>query len=146
LTASEQIYSSAEYGFSLRYPDSLVILSEPATRLESRPPLLRRVRFQEKEIAKTEFAEREPPRFSIQVFAAPAISLRVWLDAHGRVPGRAVVTEVKREGAREGLRVRDPRLLAPNEFFYYLTPRYVIQVTPLGPEGAAMLDSLRFDR
>lgn len=124
-------------GFTLSYPDSLVLLPEPDPPPERRPPLVRRVRFLDRELAGAETADLEPPRIAVEVFAAPAGSLRPWLEAHGRIPAGAAVEALEVPGAREALRIRDPRLIAPNEFYWYLTERHAFLVVALGPEGEA---------
>lgn len=130
-------------GFSVRHPESLVILPETDPLPDLRPPLVHRVRFLGRELAAADTAALEPPQLSVEVFAAPPGPLRQWLEAHGRLPGGAGVQVVTVPGAREALLVRDPRQLAPNEFLWVTTDRYAFLVVALGPDGEAMRSSFR---
>lgn len=125
-------------GFTVRYPGSLVILEEPSSLPDRRPPLLHRVRFLDRELAAGDTAALEPPQLSVEVYAAPPGPLRPWLEENGRIPGGAGVELLEIPGAREALRIRDPRMLAPNEFFWVATGRHAILIVALGPEGEAM--------
>jgi hypothetical protein len=136
-TAAWKVYQDPAFGFSLRVPESLVIL--PAGPLpERRPPLVHRVAFLDRGLAASETAALQPPQLAVEVFAPAAGPLRSWLEANGRLPAGGGVTALSLPGAREGLRVRDPHLSAPNEFLYYATDRAVIALIPLGAEGSAM--------
>jgi hypothetical protein len=130
-------------GFSVRYPSEYVVLPEPRPLPDSTPRLVQRVRFQVKQIAAGQFADTEPSTFRVEVFDAPAGSLRTWLDANTRLPSGAVVQAVTAPQTREAARVTTPLLLAPNVFYYYLTARYVFYVVPLGPFTDDMLASFR---
>jgi hypothetical protein len=136
-------YRDTAYGFTLRYPDSLVFLPESGPLPERRPPLLHEVRFLDRQLAQSETAALQPPQLAVEVFAPAAGPLRDWLRENGRLEGPAGVEELSAPGAREALRVRDPRLPAPNEFFYYSTDRGVIALIPLGTEGSAMVGTFR---
>jgi len=143
-TAGWKTYHDPACGFSLRYPASLLILPEALP--ERRPPLLHRVAFLDRGLAASETAALQPPELAVEVFAATSGSLRSWLEANGRLPGGATaspLTALEAPGAREALRVRDPRLSAPNEFFYYAAERCVIALIPLGREGSAMAGTFR---
>lgn len=139
-TTEWRTYQDSSFGFSVRYPDSLRILPEKLP--ERRPPLLHRVAFLDRGLAASDTAALQPPQLAVEVFAPAAGPLRSWLEANGRLPGGGV-TVLSLPGAREALRVRDPHLSAPNEFFYYATDRGVIALIPLGPEGSAMVGTFR---
>ena len=142
--AGWQTYTDSAYGFSVQYPEEYVILAEAALPTPTRPPAVQRVRFQEKRIAASQFAELEPARFSIDVFEhRPAVALRDWLRSGEVMPAGASVTPVQIEGAQEALRVALRQQLAPNEFDYVSTARYVYRLTPLGQHGEQMLASFR---
>jgi hypothetical protein len=136
-------YQDPVTGFSVRYPSEYVVLPEPRLLPDSTPRLVQRVRFQNKQVAAGQFAEVEPPAFRVEVFDAPAGSLRDWLDANKRLPQGAAVQAVAAPQTREAARVTTPLLLAPNVFYYYLTTRYVFLVVPLGPFTDDMLASFR---
>jgi hypothetical protein len=141
-TTECKTYRDPSFGFSVRFPGSLGILPEKPLP-ERRPPLLHRVAFLDRGLAASDTAALQPPQLAVEVFAPAAGPLRSWLEANGRLPGGAGVTALSLSGAREVLRVRDPHLSAPNEFFYYATDRGVIALIPLGPEGSAMVETFR---
>lgn len=130
-------------GFTFRYPGSLVILPETEPPPDRRPPLLHRVRLLDRELSTADTADLEPPHFLVEVFAAPSGPLRPWLEENGRIPPRSGVEVLEMPGAREALRVRDPRMLAPNEFFWYRTDRHAFLVVALGPEGEKVRGTFR---
>jgi hypothetical protein len=136
---SWKTYQDSAFGFSLRYPDSLVM--QPETRPERRPPLLHRVAFLDRDLAGSDTAALQPPELAVEVFAPTSGPLLAWLKANGRLAGSTASMTVP--GAREALRVRDPHLSAPNEFFYYATDRGVIALIPLGAVGSAMVKTFR---
>jgi hypothetical protein len=132
------------FAFEIRHPEGYVTLEEPVLPASTQPPVLQRLRFQEKQIALGLFAEREPPRLSIDIFArSPAVPLREWLQSQNLLPARATLAVIQLAGAREGLRVTLPQQIAPNEFLYFSTDRYVYRLVALGGNGAAMLASFR---
>lgn len=141
-TTAWKTWRDPAFGFSLRYPGSLLILPENPLP-ERRPPLLHRVAFLDRQLAASETADLQPPQLAVEVFAATSGPLRAWLEANGRLPAGGGVTDLKLAGAREAVRVRDPHLSAPNEFFYYATERGVIALIPLGAEGSAMVETFR---
>lgn len=131
------------YGFAFSYPSSLVLLAEPDSLPDRRPPLVHRVRLLDRELAAGDTAELEPPQFSVEVYAAPGGPLRPWLESLGRIPAGAAVEILEVSWAREALRVRDPRLIAPNELYWYVTGRHAFLVVALGPEGEAVHETFR---
>ena len=140
-TAGWKTYRDPAFGFSLRYPDSLLIL--PETLPERRPSLLHRVAFLDRGLAASETAALQPPELAVEVFAPTSGPLRSWLEANGRLPAGASAAPLKSSGAREAVRVRDRRLSAPNELVYYATERGVIALIPLGAAGSAMVGTFR---
>jgi hypothetical protein len=141
-----QTHSDTSYGFAIDYPPEYVVLPERPASGESRPPALRNVRFQHRDIAAGQFADREPARFTIEVFERNGrTTLRGWLEEVGRLPQAAVVSPVRLQGAREGLRVQMRQQLAPNEFVYFATAAHVYALTPVGEHGDQMLASFRLE-
>lgn len=137
-------YRNRAYGFSIKYPGSYVILGEPKEASEGARPALARVRFQEKSIASGQFADHEPPRFSVEVFGnSGGESLRGWLAATRWLDERDGVGPLELDGALEGLRVQKAVQMAPNKFYFYRTERYVFILTPLGEHGQEMLSSFK---
>ena len=121
-----------------------MILAEATLPTPTRPPAVQRVRFQDRQIAAGQFAELQPAMFSIDVFERrPAVALGDWLRSDDVLLAGASVTPVQIEGAQEALRVALRQQLAPNEFVYVSTARYVYRLTPLGQHGEEMLASFR---
>ncbi len=142
--AGWQTYTDTAYGFSIQYPKEYVILAEATLPTPTRPPAVQRVRFQDRQIAAGQFAELQPAMFSIDVFERrPAVALGDWLRSDDVLLAGASVTPVQIEGAQEALRVALRQQLAPNEFVYVSTARYVYRLTPLGQHGEVMLASFR---
>ena len=139
-----QMHTDPTYGFAVEYPKGYVILKEGTLPTPTQPPAVQRVRFQRKDIAAGQFADREPPVLTIHVFArSSGRSLRDWLDSFGLLPPGSEIATVQLPGAREGVRVALRQQLAPNEFLYFATDKYVYGLIPFGPEGANMLRSFR---
>ena len=140
-----QTYRDADYAFAIEFPPDYVIQAEPAQPPASRRPPLRRVRFQQRDIAAGQFADREPAQFTVEVFERIGRQgLREWLQSEGRLPQGAVVTPVRLEGADEGVRVQMRQQLAPNDFVYFARGEYIYALTPLGEHGDQMLATFRF--
>ncbi len=143
-TAGWLMHTDSTYGFAVGYPNDCVILKEATLPTPTQPPAVQRVRFQQKDIAAGQFADLEPPRFTIRVFTrSSGRSLREWLDSFGLLPPGSEISAVRLEGASDGLRVALRQQLAPNEFVYFATDKYVYGLIPLSPESADMLASFR---
>ena len=143
-TAGWLMHRDSTYGFAVGYPNDYVILKEAALPAPTQPPMVQRVRFQQKDIAAGQFADLEPPMFTIHVFTrSSGRSLRDWLDSFGLLPPGSEISAVRLEGASDGLRVALRQQLAPNEFVYFMTDKYVYGLIPLGPDKAEILASFR---
>jgi hypothetical protein len=145
-TARWRLYQNKTHGFSIKYPREYVILREPTSGPEThvKPEALVRVRFQDRKVLSYETAELEPPQFSLSVFEDPAARpLRRWLEDTTLLSAGDAVEQVRLEGAAEGLRVRSPRLMAPNEFYYYRAGQRIFLLVPLGQHSEAMLSTFR---
>jgi hypothetical protein len=130
-----------ERRFALRHPAAYVVLPEAGA-----PPggAVYRLRLQERTLAASEGAALEPPKLTLEVFElGGAPSLSEWLAAHGRLPSGASREAVSAPGVEEGVRVRLRVQLAPNEFVYFRSARFVYALTPLGPDGPALIESFR---
>ena len=129
-------YSEPAYAFSISYPASFVVLPDSSPPV---PGLVKRVRFQDRQIASSPLADREPERFLIQVFRwTQPTSLETWLRAAGKLPPDGDVSRFSWPGAREALVVRHRSAMAPNEFYYFATNNWAYALTPLG-DGSTML-------
>ncbi len=143
-TKGWQMHTDPIHGFAIDYPKGYVILKEITLPTPTQPAAVQRVRFQRKDIAAGQFADREPPMLTIQVFPRPSgRSLRDWLNSFGLLPPGSEITAVQLPGAREGVKVALRQQLAPNEFLYFSTDQYVYSLIPFGPESAKMLTSFR---
>ncbi|MEK6786210.1 MAG: hypothetical protein AABY61_12090 [Nitrospirota bacterium] len=146
-TKDWQMHTDPTYGFAVEYPKEYVILKEVTHPTPTQPAAVQRVRLQRKDIATGQFADLEPPMLTIQVFPRPSgRSLRDWLNSFGLLPPGSEITPVQLQGAHEGLRVALRQQLAPNEFLYFATDRYMYGLIPFGPEGEKMLTSFRLTR
>lgn len=136
-------HTSAAFGFAMDYPQNFVVMQEPSTLPDTRPALVHRVRFQTRTLATSQFADLEPPKLKIEVFAAAPGSLREWLQTFNKLSTSAEVLAFSVAGAREALHVADRRLLAPNAVYYVSSSRFVYALTPLDDTGARMAQSFR---
>ena len=135
-------YQDKSYGFSISYPDTYVILDEIELLKDVDPALVRRVRFQDKELASGATAKLEPPQFSIEVYEKPAIdTLQAFIGA--KIPGWSI--ESFKLGDLQGYRVSSNRLMAPNEFYFFESSKYIYKLTPLGPYSQEMLQSFKIE-
>lgn len=145
-------HNDETYGFFIKYPNTYVILPEPSALPVTTPQIVYRVRFQDKQKASGQFADREPAQFSIHVFELDEpVELLDWLKTQGLLPtqqtpaeGRSAGAEpVQLAGAGEGWRVLLPRMLAPREFYYFASEKNVYRLTPLGLHSQDMLASFQ---
>lgn len=145
--AEWRTYTDKAYGFSIKYPDTLIVLREPKSQPVTTPRFVHRVRFQDKQLASAQTADLEPPQFSIEVLehngSAP---LREWLRSNAQIGADDTVELVHLDGAEDGLRLRYAVQLAPNDFYYFARGKYIFRLTPLGLHGEEMLNSFRFDK
>jgi hypothetical protein len=136
-------YHDTAFGFSILYPSTYTLLTEPATYANTAPPLLHRVRFQEQDLVRSAIAALEPARFSIEVFANPtALPLLPWLEHNGMLPPHSDLQPFP-IAERAGIRVLRRELVAPGQFIFVDNNRWVYRLTPLGPYADAMLRSFR---
>jgi hypothetical protein len=135
-------YTNTRYEFAFSYPGDYGIVPE-RTAPESGADF--RLRVQEKELLASDFVDREPARFMVEVFLLPQpVSLTSWLRSTNRLTPDAVSSPLALRGAQEGLRVQRRQQLAPNEISYFIKGNLVYALTPLGPQSAAILASFHF--
>ena len=138
------IYTDTAFGFSIRYPATYGILPEPQPLPATTPPRMHRVRFQDKQRALGQFADREPAQFTIEVFESDSsVPLRDWLQSVGLAPKLAVFDQVYLDGSGQGLRVRLRVLIAPNEFYFFASEKYAYRLIPLSPHSQDMITSFK---
>jgi hypothetical protein len=135
-------YVDGQFGFSISYPDTYVILPESAQLPQGGAPgLVHRVRFLDGHLAKSETANLQPPDFKIELFENPAgTPLRAWVDANA--PGGSI-KEVKLKDV-SCLEVTMTTLMAPNEFIFCAWNTHIYRLTPLGAYSEQMLGSFKF--
>ena len=143
-TAGWRTYNDKNYGFSIKYPRSFVILPRRPRAAGDRPSLVQRVHFQSKGLVSGPLADLEPPQFAVEVFKREGVgTLRELVEAAGWVEAGDAVEPFDLEGARGGLRVRGMKMVAPNEFYYFATEAHLFRLTPLGEYGPRMLASFK---
>lgn len=134
-------YTHPSLGFSLSFPGIYATLPEPADLSSTAPDLIGRVRFLEQDLARSEFSELEPPKFSVEVYANPGGQpLREWLREHAPT-GELIETTL---AGRTCLQLTLRAQIAPNRFLFCTNDGRVYKFIPLGPFSQEMLDSFRF--
>jgi hypothetical protein len=133
------VFTDTSHRFEVAYPPEFAIIPEKSEATG----VVKRVRFQDKQLLATPFGELEPARLTIEVFSATTTSLGEWLRSTGRLPAGATVTRRSLTGANEGARVQLRQQLAPNDFYYFSTDSFVYRLAPLGLHSSEMLASFR---
>lgn len=137
-------YTDKKYGFSLQYPDTYVIQPEVEPGPYMGTKAVYQVRWQDKELAKSDVANLEPPKFSIEVYKMKTVvGLQDWLTANKLVPPKATVDKVELKSGAGGVRITLATLNAPNVFYFFAVKDVVYRVIPLGAFNDAMLGSLK---
>jgi hypothetical protein len=132
-------FTENNYKFSIAYPQHFVILPEIDLLKNIDQDLLFRVRFQDKELAEGDTADLEIPQFSVEVYTATTDTLEAFLKQ--RTPDASY--EEFHLGDLVGYKVVLARLIAPNEFYFFLAHGYVYKLTPLGEYGLEMLQTFK---
>jgi hypothetical protein len=133
-------YSDPQYGYQINYPDIYTILNPIEKLNEVNSRLLSQVRFLETELAKSEVANLEPPKFTVEVYANPG---RETLEAFLNTQARDGVREPYQLGSLNGIRVYFNTLMAPNNFYYFTSGDYIYRLIPLGEYSQEMLQSFK---
>lgn len=131
-------YDDATFGFSIKYPDTYVIVDKANPRETPDIDLVQQIRFQDKTLANGDTADLEPPQFRIEILKNGAgETLDQWLKSHTITGTQAGVTI----GGREGVAITLNTMMAPNQFYYLAYNDYIYRLTPLGVYGNEMLKS-----
>jgi len=137
-------YTDEKYGFSVMYPDSYVIQYGPMEGQSLPLKAIYTVRFQDKVIAESDLADREPPQFMIEIYEGPGgKSLETWIKDNQFAPANSKFDAITKSGVKEGLHVTLPTLMAPNEAYFFVSGKYVYRIVPLAQYSQDMLASLR---
>jgi hypothetical protein len=138
------VYRNATYHIEVRYPPGVVIV--PATDQPTPTPVLQ-VRFQEQSLVNSPIADREPPKFSIDVYDnASQLSLPDWLAQSGVVQSPERFTSAPATiGGFAGIRLTSRTLAAPNDFYFVVREGFVYRFIPLGPIGDQILTTVAFN-
>lgn len=134
------LYNDESFEFSITYPETYIILPEPADLQEEVPGLIHRVRFQDVNLASSEISNQEIPQFSIEIFDPGELTLQKFSESSAQ----GTNLEDYSLGDLHGYRESNNKLIAPNEFYYFTDGVFVFKLTPLGPYGQEMLDSFTF--
>lgn len=133
-------YTDPQYGYQINYPDTYSILNPIEKLTEINPSLLSQVRFLETELANSQVANLEPPKFTVEVYANPG---RETLEAYLDVQARDGIREPYQLGNLSGIRVYFNTLMAPNNFYYFENGDFIYRLIPLGEYSEAMLQSFK---
>lgn len=140
-------YTDEKYGYSVNYPISYVILPEGDLDLYTGAKPLHVVRFQDEVIAKGDLADREPPKFSIEIFTRPAsVPLKDWILSNKFASNTADYEAIELIGAKEGLKVSLRILMDPNTFYYFATEQYIYRIVPSGQYSQEMRASFKLNQ
>ena len=136
-------YIDPNFGFSLQYPDTYTTLAEPQNFAEIAPALIGRLRLLEPSLAKSDFAELEPPKFSIEIYANdPGLSLNDWMDAN-MPSGDKETAQIDNINCTK---LTQQILLAPNQFIVCEYSGNIFKFTPLGLYSEEILASFKFSQ
>lgn len=134
-------YTDATFGFSFSYPDIYTILAERENLATIAPELIGRCRLLEPVLANSEFAELEPPKFSVEIYANPAgQSVQGWIQKHA--PGGDL--ERFSVDNKNCAQVTLHTLLAPNQFVFCDHGGKIYKFTPMGAKSQEILHSFKF--
>ena len=138
-----QKYSNDRYSFELRYPPDYAAVY-PRGQLTPQP--LFRVWFKETSMVKSPIAEREPPRFAVDVYQNESQqSLEAWLTSSRML--RNLTRPLQQTvdiGGVQALRVTSMTMVAPNTFYYIAQGHFIYRFTPLGRLSEEILATVRF--
>jgi hypothetical protein len=134
-------YTDPNLGYSLSYPTIYTILPETQALSDLSPIMVGRLRMLEPEIAKSEFADMEPPKFSIEIFSnEQALPLDGWLTTTG-LDGDLEKFQVDGvECQKLTLKIQ----LAPNQFIICMHDDKIFKFTPMGLYSDEILKSFKF--
>jgi hypothetical protein len=136
-------YKDAQFGFTVVYPDTFVILEETEDLSAINATLAGRVRFQTRDLAKGDTAALELPQFEIEVYDnVNNLSLGDYIDQYSE-PGERTEYEIN---GLKGFEVAIDHPLTPNVFYYFAHEDYVYKLIPLGQYSENILESFQISQ
>ena len=136
-------YKDAQFGFSVSYPNTFVILEETEDLSAIDATMAGRVRFQTRALAKGDTAALELPQFEIEVYDnINSLSLGDYIDQYSE-PGERAEYEIN---GLKGFQVAIDHPLAPNVFYYFAHGDHVFKLIPLGQYSENILESFQISQ
>jgi hypothetical protein len=143
------IYKDDVLHFSVSYPPDYVIKRlDDAELAELTPMPLAAVYFYNRQTTQGDVAEIAPPEFAIRVFEnGGGRSVESWLAATGLASRKAGwLMEAYKGKHVAGVKASSPNFMAPGWSVYVAEGTRIFQLTPLGLEAEAMLETFRLVR
>ena len=142
-------YEDSVLHFSISYPSGYVIKRpDDAELTQLTPAPLAAVYFYSRQTAESDVAAVAPPEFAIRVYEnAERRSIESWLAATGLASRKAGwLMEAYKGKHVSGVKASSPNFMAPGWSVYVAEGTRIFQLTPLGLEAEAMLETFRLVR
>lgn len=140
------IYKDDPLHFSISYPpDYIVERLDEAKLAQLTPAPLAAVYFRARQVATSDVAKIAPPEFALRMYEnAEGQSIEGWLAATGLAKREAGWLVEAYEGKYvSGVKASSPNFMAPGWSVYVAEGTHIFQLTPLGLEAEAMLETFR---
>lgn len=142
--ANWKAYTDGKYGFSLSYPDIYTILPEVELLDTISPDLIDRLRFMDSQMAQSDTAQLELPKFSVEIYRNPSSqSIPEWLGKNMPVNGSLDDAML---GGISCKKLTTYALMAPNEFHFCVYQNNVYKIVAVGEYSGKMLESFTFGK
>jgi len=136
-------YTDTQYGFSIGYPNSYVILDEVEKLSSISPDLVHRVRFMDAVLAKGATANLEIPALTVEIYSNPSvIPLATWMGSHAPNGTNDKITI----DTVQCTQVTMMTMMAPNQFVFCSKNNTIYKFTLAGQYTGQMLDSFKFGK
>lgn len=134
------VYTDDTYGFKVAHPEYFEIKTAQENDLIPLP--LETIHFVD---MRSELAGIAPPSFSIRIYEnANQQTLGAWLKFNGLHNNTDWLHEFYSGVYFSGLRVLSKNYMSPGDFVYVAKDTWIFQLTPVGGEAGAMLDTFEF--
>jgi len=143
------IYKDDVLHFSISHPPDYVIKHlDDAELAQLTPAPLAAVYFYSRQTAQSDVAEIAPPEFAIRVFENDGRrSIESWLAATALASRKAGWLMEPYKGKHvSGVKATSPNFMAPGWSVYVAEGTHIFQLTPLGLEAEAMLETFGLAR